>query len=389
MSSQNGLNQNLIGRIRSNLTDRPRDLLLFDLALQTGLKMIELLRLKVRDLKDLKAGGDLPFAGQLASDRYIPLIHVETVQVSFLKYMEILSPQPDDYLFKSRKGSKPLTLSTASRMVRSWFEAAGHTGPSGIRALRSFHNTNIKSVAEVKMPAPKQPDALEPLQPVRSNTIRERVYQDLMSSIVTGRIPPGQSLIASEIAERMRVSQMPVREALVRLETTGFLDSTKRKGSVVRALNKKNLEEIKKIRMTLEAMAIEAAAARQSKKFISQLEIIHHSYTESFSPKKPDESLRLNTEFHFSIYRHSKMPMLVQLIESVWARFSPYLYIYARVIETGGLKTAIPIHQGMLDGLKTGNSTMAVEWLQKDIETSTRHLMDMFNQQNDPLALGH
>jgi len=50
-----------IERLRTLLNPRPRDLLFFDLALETGMPAKQLLRLKIKDLHGLEVGEKLPF----------------------------------------------------------------------------------------------------------------------------------------------------------------------------------------------------------------------------------------------------------------------------------------------------------------------------------------
>ena len=59
LSTESILNPNDIKKIRSSLSEKPRDLLLFDLAIETGGKMKDLLALKVRDLHGVKIGDEI------------------------------------------------------------------------------------------------------------------------------------------------------------------------------------------------------------------------------------------------------------------------------------------------------------------------------------------
>ncbi len=72
--------------------------------------------------------------------------------------------------------------------------------------------------------------------------------------------------------------------------------------------------------------------------------------------------------------------MLLEMIELNWAMLSPYLHIYRRTTENNNPVFAIEIHQEILDGIKTGNSSKAVKWLRKDIETAAKRVIDMFDK---------
>ena len=55
-------NQEDIDKIKSILLDKPRDLLLFELAIQTGIQMRKLLTLRVKHLLGLEVGDTFPVA---------------------------------------------------------------------------------------------------------------------------------------------------------------------------------------------------------------------------------------------------------------------------------------------------------------------------------------
>jgi len=50
----------------------------------------------------------------------------------------------------------------------------------------------------------------------RKNTLRDSVFESLKAMIITGQIPPGGRVTENEIAERLKVSRTPVREAFNR-----------------------------------------------------------------------------------------------------------------------------------------------------------------------------
>jgi len=91
-------------------------LLFFDLATQTGLRTKELLKLKAKDLFGLKAGG--PLSIPMDKENTVRQIFIsEDVARTFHEYLNKANLQPDDYLFRSRKGKKPLTISSVSLML--------------------------------------------------------------------------------------------------------------------------------------------------------------------------------------------------------------------------------------------------------------------------------
>ncbi len=355
-----------IANIRKVLRQKPRDLILFELATSTGLRMKEMLGLKVKDLLDLKAGDALGKEDD-RSRKGNAAIMTEPVLRAFRSYLAKVRPEPDDYLFKSRKGSKPLTVSSVSHLVTGWFGAAGLEGIRGARTLRKTWEYHLEPHLSQHDERLEEDESRVSVAALDTSTLQERVHDALFQAIVSGRIRPGTRMTAAEISKRLDVSPMPVREALSRLEATGFVATQKKKGKVVKALSKKDLEEITTIRLTLETLAAREACAVRSEQTLERLNALMQEYV---GTPDAEEFLRINREFHHTLYQDADMPMLLQLIIGLWDRISPYLHLYVMTIDDLDLErepSAI-CHEGMVDGMRRKDAAEVVKWLEADVQ---------------------
>jgi len=89
-----------------------------------------------------------------------------------------------------------------------------------------------------------------------------RIAHALREQIITGELTMGSKLNEREIAERLQVSRIPVREALPILESEGFITSQPRRGAVVHLLTITDAAEVFDLRRQLEPMASAFAARR-------------------------------------------------------------------------------------------------------------------------------
>ena len=92
--------------------------------------------------------------------------------------------------------------------------------------------------------------------------LSERVAEALREGIISGRIPGGSKLNERELAAELKVSRIPLREALPLLEAEGFIHSEARRGSVVHTFTLRDAEEVFDLRLQLEPFAAAAAARR-------------------------------------------------------------------------------------------------------------------------------
>jgi len=88
----------------------------------------------------------------------------------------------------------------------------------------------------------------------------DRVKHELLSRIMDGRMPPGQRIVELHIADEMKTSQGPVREALRELEAMDLIVTEPYKGTRVREITPKQVEDAYDVRAALEQLAAVAAA---------------------------------------------------------------------------------------------------------------------------------
>ena len=383
-----------VRRIRDVLREKPRDLLFFDLATQTGMEIRQILNLRVRDLAGCKTGDRLifPHPGQKPPTR---VMISSTLHQSWEKYLRDISPSPDDYLIKSQKNSGPPTLSSVSHMINGWFEAAQVKGVKGAKSLKRtwevfFRSRSLQGDKKKKGTERKSlnDDYLQVLKPLgEMSTIQETVHAELFNAIICGRIPPGEKIVIDKIAMQMRVSRIPVREALHRLHEAGLISIDKWKGAIINKLSVENLKEITRIRLMLESQAAQRAAENCSPQLSKELEIIHEQWKRSIPLMKKndlktvEEYLRLNRQFHHAIYREAHMPILQQIINGLWDRVSPYLHILvAGEIEDAVTSETIQIHEGMLNGMKNQSAAEVSRWLKEDLIRAEESIIKFFNK---------
>jgi DNA-binding GntR family transcriptional regulator len=88
--------------------------------------------------------------------------------------------------------------------------------------------------------------------------MREQVYEILRTALADGGLKPGTPIALDEIAARLEVSRTPVREALLRLETEGFVTIRPRSGISVRVLTREDIRNLYQMIGALEASVLVA-----------------------------------------------------------------------------------------------------------------------------------
>ena len=370
-----------IARIRQSLVNKPRDLLLFEMATQTGVPAEQWLKLKVDQLITLTPGDHLPLTSKGKSSKSTVVMN-EILYRSFRKYVDEIKPLGKDFIFKSRKGSGPLTLSSVSRIVKGWLQANKIEGHGGLLALRKtwvFHAAENTSSTVSQENGPRGPDYL---RPIRMPTRQEVVYKELETAILSGHIRPGERILTEEIAQRLAVSKIPVREALRRLEAGGLISTKPNYSSTVTELSKENLEEILEIRINLECIAARKATNSKDAHLMDRLNVYHKQYSTARASNVADELLQSNKEFHHTLYQAANMPILLNMIEQLWYKVSPYYYILFRQSAKPNPVIGIRYHQEIINAVKRKDPDGVSKWIEADLTDSTRFVLSIFDEKN-------
>jgi len=147
MANQNGLKkgsiitvepirkQKDIKAIARMLKSRPRDYLLFILGINNGLRSNDLVRLKYSQLEGLKPGAVIKIVESKTGKTNILVIN-KSVHKALSIYVKEMNPEPDDFLFRSRKGNSHITSQSVGRLIRSWTFAINLKGQYGAHTLR-------------------------------------------------------------------------------------------------------------------------------------------------------------------------------------------------------------------------------------------------------------
>ena len=150
--------------------------------------------------------------------------------------------------------------------------------------------------------------------------LRQQVLEALRSSIVSGRLAPGQRLIERELIEMTGVSRTVIRESLRQLEAEGLIEIIPNKGPVVRELSATEAEDLYRIRAVLEGLAArffaENADAAAVRALQEELEAVRLAYQGTDG----EAALAAKTRFYNVLYGGGSSETLASLLAMVQAR---------------------------------------------------------------------
>ena len=166
------------------------------------------------------------------------------------------------------------------------------------------------------------------IEPVEQGNLSARCYVALKDALIAGNFKPGQRLLMQDLAEQLGTSVTPVREACLRLVSERGLEVRSGRFVTVPNLTVSRYMEIRTIRIELEGLAAELAAKNITAAELKAIAGVQSRFEAADRARASNESIHLNREFHFMVYRLSRMQMLTSHIESLWISMGPILNVF-------------------------------------------------------------
>ena len=149
--------------------------------------------------------------------------------------------------------------------------------------------------------------------------LADDVYEQILSAILSGEIVPGERLIQENIASQIDVSRTPVREAFLRLEREGVLETAGRGGFQIRNISEQEIQDLYLAREAVEGFAAKLLAGALSLEQAQNIEAAVRSEMSLNSTHK-EEHFHANRNIHRTIVAQAGNSILLDMFDSIWNR---------------------------------------------------------------------
>lgn len=214
------------------------------------------------------------------------------------------------------------------------------------------------------------------IKPIEQGNLSARAYAALREALIAGTFGPGERIVIQDLAERLGTSVTPAREACLRLVSEQGLEIRSGRFIVVPELDLNRYLEVRTIRIALEGLAAELAAQHARPADIDALSLIQSRFEKARMAGDSNAAVRLNRDFHFGVYRLSRMAMLICQIENMWISMGPILKVYHEDVITDYIGADEHVH--LIQALTRRDGPAARAALERDIvrggEGILRHL---------------
>lgn len=195
-------------------------------------------------------------------------------------------------------------------------------------------------------------------------TAHEFVRETLREGILNGTLPGGTRLVQAELAEQLKVSTTPVREALRDLASEGLVELDAHRGGTVHRISKTELQEIYELRLILEVAAMKRAAERIT---ADQLDRVRTVLSAMQNAAQSPNWVMLNRDFHMAIYEAADSPRLLGIVQTLLDTSVMYVNM-AMKSDTGVRDQAGRDHEAILEALARHDADAAVRAITQHLE---------------------
>lgn len=201
------------------------------------------------------------------------------------------------------------------------------------------------------------------------------VYLRTRQAILSGELEPGVPLRVQDLADRNGVSMIPVREALRKLESEGFVESIPNRGARVAPLSLVDMLDVYRVRIVLEVEALRQAIPYLTPEALERAHELNTRMHEC-SDLGSTATQTLHHELHFLLYEPSGSRWLLKMIQSVWDHTERYRRTMAPHVD---LDESRMQHRRIIDALVDHDDDGALRALELHLERSRDILAGLYS----------
>lgn len=191
----------------------------------------------------------------------------------------------------------------------------------------------------------------------------EQVYERIAKALLTGRMRPNDRLTIRRLADELGVSTTPVRDAVKQLTQENVLEHRSPKHVRVPVMSEATYLEILEIRLSLEGLAAERAAAHATERQMRDLRRLLDRNDRAIEKRRWADATEGNLEFHLALSNLAGMPVLQKILKGLWLQMGPLVACYYDT-EPDGLNAH---HYDLLQAMTERENSAARRAIEADI----------------------
>jgi DNA-binding GntR family transcriptional regulator len=192
-------------------------------------------------------------------------------------------------------------------------------------------------------------------------SVTGQVKDFLRELIMSGKIRSGERIVETRIAHQLGIGQPTVREALESLQDEGLVVRHPNRGCTVVELTEKEIRQIFRLRIELEALAVDLAMESWSgEKSVELLRPLEELEAAARS-RDAGQYYRVDLEFHRTIWRFADNPFLMKSLSQITIPLFAFVMVKVAAHEEFDLIANGCGHRRIIEAIRSGDRTLAMQ----------------------------
>jgi DNA-binding GntR family transcriptional regulator len=204
--------------------------------------------------------------------------------------------------------------------------------------------------------------------------LKDKAYEALKTFLMDGTYPPGTFLSERKLGGQLGMSKTPIRAALERLETEGFIATAPQQGIVVRELSLREIREHYEIRIALETYIVQQIAGKLISEQLNQLEENLAMQQARMENGDTLGHVEADADFHLLLADFLGNAEILKVMQHQRDKMFR-VTVQISVQNPPRMESSLIEHTEIFDAIKNGDGDLAAERIKTHFETGKSYLL--------------
>ena len=208
-------------------------------------------------------------------------------------------------------------------------------------------------------------------------TMVDGITERLRQAIITGAIRPRERIRVADLERKFGVSHIPIREALRRLQSEGFVEISPRRTTIAAGVDLSDLANIYDMRRIIEVEIGRRSVSRMTKSDIETVRRALVSFQAVANDPSSAEFWERHRNFHWALLAPAANPTVRRVLDHLWQSSERYVRLFVSTFAT--MDTVMDLHVELYEACAGGDVTTFENALTRHYVETEKTVRDGFS----------
>ena len=208
-------------------------------------------------------------------------------------------------------------------------------------------------------------------------TMVDGITERLRQAIITGAIRPRERIRVADLERKFGVSHIPIREALRRLQSEGFVEISPRRTTIAAGVDLSDLANIYDLRRIIEVEIGRRSVSRMTKSDIETVRRALVNFQAVANDPSSAEFWERHRNFHWALLAPAANPTVQRVLDHLWQSSERYVRLFVSTFAT--MDTVMDLHVELYEACAGGDVTTFENALTRHYVETEKTVRDGFS----------